>query len=319
MPEDLLTGLNPEQQRAVETTEGPLLIQAGAGSGKTKTLTHRIAYLIATNKATPFNILAVTFTNKAAKEMRERVASLVGQNAENRGFMPYMGTFHSICVRILRQDGEHIGIPRTFVIFDQSDRLAAIKRASKQLMIDEKAFPPKVLASLISSAKNEMVTPQEYSGSANTPAQKTAAQIYPTYERVLKEASALDFDDLINRTVSMLEKHKEIRTKWQQQFKYIMIDEYQDTNAAQYKLIKLLTNKSNNIVVVGDDWQSIYSWRGADFRNILRFEKDYPNTTVIKLEQNYRSTKNILDAAHAIISKNKQRSDKRLWTEEGDG
>ena len=319
MPEDLLTGLNPEQQRAVETTEGPLLIQAGAGSGKTKTLTHRIAYLIATNKATPFNILAVTFTNKAAKEMRERVASLVGQNAENRGFMPYMGTFHSICVRILRQDGEHIGIPRTFVIFDQSDRLAAIKRASKQLMIDEKAFPPKVLASLISSAKNEMVTPQEYSGSANTPAQKTAAQIYPTYERVLKEASALDFDDLINRTVSMLEKHKEIRTKWQQQFKYIMIDEYQDTNAAQYKLIKLLTNKSNNIVVVGDDWQSIYSWRGADFRNILRFEKDYPNTTVIKLEQNYRSTKNILDAAHSIITKNKQRSDKRLWTEEGDG
>ncbi|HEX3568503.1 MAG TPA: UvrD-helicase domain-containing protein [Candidatus Saccharimonadales bacterium] len=319
MPEDLLVGLNPEQQRAVETTEGPLLIQAGAGSGKTKTLTHRIAYLIATRKATPYNILAVTFTNKAAKEMRERVATLAGASAENRGFMPYMGTFHSICVRLLRQDGESIGIPRSFVIFDESDRLAAVKRASKQLMIDEKAFPPRVIAGMISSAKNELISPEEYDSSANSPAARTAAKVFPLYQSILKEASALDFDDLINRTVGMLQHQKEVRAKWQNQFAYIMIDEYQDTNAAQYRLVKLLTNEHNNIAVVGDDWQSIYSWRGADFRNILRFEKDYPGCTVIKLEQNYRSTKHILDAAHAVITKNSQRSEKELWTDAGNG
>jgi len=315
----LFEGLNPEQRRAVETTEGPLLIQAGAGSGKTKTLTHRIAYLIATHKATPFNILAVTFTNKAAKEMRQRVAELLGENAENRGFMPYMGTFHGICVRLLRQDGESVGIPRSFVIFDESDRQAAVKQVSKQLMIDEKAFPARALSGLISSAKNDMLSPQEYNGIANSPAQEAAAKVYPLYEKSLKEASALDFDDLINRTVQMLKSQPDIRTKWQQQFKYIMIDEYQDTNAAQYQLVNMLTNEQKNIAVVGDDWQSIYSWRGADFRNILKFEKDFKETAVIKLEQNYRSTKNILDAAHAVITKNAQRSDKRLWTDAGDG
>jgi len=255
--EDLLTGLNPEQQRAVETTEGPLLIQAGAGSGKTKTLTHRIAFLIASRKATPFNILAVTFTNKAAKEMRERVATLLGDNADNRSFMPYMGTFHSICVRLLRQDGEHIGIPRSFVIFDDSDRQAAIRRASKELRIDEKAFPPRVLGSLIGSAKNELLTPAEYAATGSSPAQRVAAQVYPAYERILKEASALDFDDLINRTVRLLQTQAELRKKWQTQFRYIMIDEYQDTNAAQYKLVKLLTNDDKNIAVVGDDWQCL--------------------------------------------------------------
>ncbi len=315
----VLAGLNPEQCWAVKATEGPLLIQAGAGSGKTKTLTHRIAYIIASRKATPYNILAVTFTNKAAREMRERVAKLLGENPNNRSFMPYMGTFHSICVRLLRQDGEHIGIPRSFVIFDEADRRTAIKQASKQLMIDEKSFPPQVLSGLISSAKNEMLSPAEYAGRSNSPATKAAAQVFPIYEKILKDASALDFDDLINRTVSMLQTHKEIRDKWQQQFRYIMIDEYQDTNAAQYKLVKLLTGKHRNIAVVGDDWQSIYSWRGADFRNILNFEKDYPNSTVIKLEQNYRSTKPILDAAHAIITKNRQRSDKRLWTQSSGG
>jgi len=319
MLDDLLTGLNPEQRRAVETTDGPLLIQAGAGSGKTKTLTHRIAYLIATHRATPYTILAVTFTNKAAKEMRARVGELLGQNASHRGFMPYMGTFHGICVRILRQDGESIGIPRTFVIFDESDRLAAVKQASKQLMIDEKAFPPRVIAGIISSAKNEMLTSQEYAGTATTPAQRVAAQIYPLYERSLRDAAGLDFDDLINRTVHMLQSQPAIRLKWQTQFSYIMIDEYQDTNLAQYKLVKLLTNENRNVTVVGDDWQSIYSWRGADFRNILNFEKDYKDCTIIKLEQNYRSTKHILDAAHAIISKNMQRSDKRLWTDAAGG
>jgi DNA helicase-2/ATP-dependent DNA helicase PcrA len=317
---DLLTGLNPEQRRAVETTEGPLLIQAGAGSGKTKTLTHRIAHIIASHKATPFNILAVTFTNKAAKEMRERVATLLGQSADNRGFMPYMGTFHSICVRILRQDGEYVGISRSFVIFDESDRQAAVKQASKQLMIDEKSFPARVLSGIISSAKNEMTDPKEFADMAgSSPAQRTAAQVYPLYEKALKEASALDFDDLINRTVKMLQTQPEIRAKWRQQFKYIMIDEYQDTNAAQYKLVKLFTNEDKNIAVVGDDWQSIYSWRGADFRNILNFEHDYPACTVIKLEQNYRSTGAILEAAHAIITKNQQRSDKKLWTSAGQG
>ncbi len=319
--QDILEGLNPEQKRAVETTEGPLLIQAGAGSGKTKTLTHRITHIITSNKATPFNILAVTFTNKAAKEMRERVWQLMqgGTSEPPRSFMPFMGTFHGICVRLLRQDGDHVGVPTNFVIFDESDRLSAIKQACKIAMIDEKSFPPRTLGSLISNAKNEMLSPSAYTGIASGPIQKTAAHIYPLYEKTLKEAGALDFDDLINKTVAMLEANAEVRKKWQAQFKYIMIDEYQDTNAAQYKLIKLLTSSSRNIAVVGDDWQSIYSWRGADFRNILKFEKDYPNTTVIKLEQNYRSTKAILDAAHMIITKNSHRSDKKLWTAEGDG
>jgi DNA helicase-2/ATP-dependent DNA helicase PcrA len=323
---DLLEGLNPEQRRAVETTEGPLLIQAGAGSGKTKTLTNRIAYLIATHRATPYNILAVTFTNKAAKEMRARVWTLMGNNnglggnqEAPRSFMPYMGTFHGICVRLLRENGDYIGIPRSFVIFDESDRQSAVKQASKRLMLDEKAFPARMIGGLISNAKNEMLSPDEYKGIANSPSQQAAAQVYPLYQRILKDAAALDFDDLIIRTVSMLENHTEVRDKWQTQFKYIMIDEYQDTNLAQYKLVKLLTNSDNNIAVVGDDWQSIYSWRGADFRNILNFERDYKDCTVIKLEQNYRSTKHILDAAHSVITKNAQRSDKELWTEAGNG
>jgi DNA helicase-2/ATP-dependent DNA helicase PcrA len=317
--EHLLTGLNPEQQRAVETTDGPLLIQAGAGSGKTKTLTHRIAYIIATHRATAYNILAVTFTNKAAKEMRARVAQLLGENADNRSFMPFMGTFHSICVRILRQDGEYIGIPRSFVIFDESDRQAAVKQASKQLMLDEKSFPARALSGLISSAKNDLMSSAEFASEARTPGQKAAAQVFPLYQKSLKDAGALDFDDLIGRTVQLLKTQPEIQAKWRHQFKYVMIDEYQDTNEAQYRLVKLLTGEHNNIAVVGDDWQSIYSWRGADFRNILKFESDYKSCTVIKLEQNYRSTKRILDAAHAVITKNLQRSDKQLWTSAGDG
>ena len=321
MQKDLLEGLNPEQQRAVITTEGPLLIQAGAGSGKTKTLTHRIAHIIAEHKASAYNILAVTFTNKAAKEMRGRVWQLMEGTGDEvpRNYMPYMGTFHGICVRLLRQDGEAIGIPRSFVIFDEADRQSAIKTISKRLHIDEKTFPARLLSGLISSAKNDLIGPAEYAGAASGPAQRAAAEVYPLYQQALKDAGALDFDDLIGRTVSMLENQPQVRAKWQQQFRYIMIDEYQDTNAAQYKLIKLLTNSDNNIAVVGDDWQSIYSWRGADFRNILNFERDYPSAAVIKLEQNYRSTKHILDAAHAIITKNSQRSDKELWTAAGAG
>lgn len=315
----IFQSLNEEQERAVRTTEGPLLLLAGAGSGKTKTLTHRIAYMLQEHLAQTHNILAVTFTNKAAKEMRERVAQLMGERAENRAFLPYMGTFHSICVRLLRQDGDHIGVPKNFIIFDENDRLATVKQACKQLQIDEKAFPPRTIANMISSAKNELLDAHNFSGLGTGPLHKATAQVFPIYQRTLKENGALDFDDLIAKTVSLLENAKEVRQKWQSQFRYIMIDEYQDTNAAQYRLVKLLTNEQHNIAVVGDDWQSIYSWRGADFKNILNFERDYPKAVVIKLEQNYRSTKAILDAAHAVITKNTQRSDKKLWTAQGEG
>ncbi len=319
MEDRLLRGLNPEQKKAVITTEGPLLILAGAGSGKTKTLTHRIAYILATNKARPESILAVTFTNKAASEMRSRIARLIGGRETSYSFMPFMGTFHGICVKILREDGEHIGIAKTFVIFDDSDSLATVKRAAKKLSIDEKSYPSRVTRSIISSVKNEMMTPAQYAEIASSPAQKVAVQIYPIYDAELKNASALDFDDLINKTVQLLKTVKSVREKWQKQFKYIFIDEYQDTNAAQYQLIKLLTNKTNNLAVVGDDYQSIYMFRGADFRNILNFENDHKNATVIKLEQNYRSTKNILDASNALILNNTKRSHKSLWTDAGEG
>lgn len=319
---ELSAGLNSEQARAVKTTEGPLLILAGAGSGKTKTLTHRIAYLLETKKATPFDILAVTFTNKAAGEMRQRIWKLSGgrSNEPPRSFMPFMGTFHSICVRILRTSGEAYGVPRNFVIWDEADRQAAIKSAARSLHIDEKKFPPRLLSSLISSAKNEMVSPAEFAATAgDTPATLVASKVYPAYERLLADSSALDFDDLIAKTVYLLEANQDLAKHWRDQFKYVMVDEYQDTNAAQYRLIKLLTGIHKNIAVVGDDWQSIYSWRGADFRNILKFEKDYPGCTVIKLEQNYRSTKNILEGAHKVISHNRQRSEKKLWTATGEG
>ncbi|MDO8591756.1 MAG: 3'-5' exonuclease [bacterium] len=318
-PDFLLEGLNPEQARAVKITEGPLLILAGAGSGKTKTLTHRIAYILAIRKATPLDILAVTFTNKAAGQMRQRVAKLLGSNPDNRGFMPYMGTFHGICVRILRRDGQAIGIPSNFVIWDEADRLAAVKQAAKSLGIDDKKFPPRLTASLISGAKNEMISPVEFAQTADGPAGAVAVKVFRVYEDLLKQNGALDFDDLIGRTVMLLKTSKTVRQKWQTQFKYVMIDEYQDTNAAQYQLVRLLTGPLGNIAVVGDDWQSIYSWRGADFRNILNFEKDFAGCSVIKLEQNYRSTKNILDAAHNVISHNQKRSEKKLWTAAAEG
>jgi DNA helicase II / ATP-dependent DNA helicase PcrA len=317
--ESLLTGLNPAQREAAETTEGPVLILAGAGSGKTKTLTHRIAYLIASGKARPNQILAVTFTNKAAKEMRARLAFLLGESPDDRAFMPFMGTFHSICVRLLRFDGEQIQIPKNYVIFDEADRQGAVKQALRQLGVSEKQYSPSSVASIISAAKNDLIPPAEYSAHARLPLQKVAADAYGIYEKIKKDAAALDFDDLIGEAVRLLKTVPEIREKWQRQFRYILIDEYQDTNAAQYNLVKLLTNPDHNLCVVGDDWQSIYSWRGADFRNILNFERDYPSALVVKLEQNYRSTKNILDAAHNVITKNTQRSDKTLWTREGQG
>lgn len=316
---DLLEGLNPAQNEAVQIVSGPLLILAGAGSGKTKTLTHRIAYLIAKENFLPTQILAVTFTNKAAKEMRIRLGKLLNENSDNRLFMPWMGTFHGICVRLLRADGDIIGIPRNFVIYDDSDRIGLIKQSMKMLALVDTNIKPKAINSAISNAKNEMISPEEYSSTAQSLFEKTVAKIYKRYEALRKAAGALDFDDLLLEVVRLLRDNPDVLAKWQDSFKHILVDEYQDTNAAQYNIIKLLVNKSKNICVVGDDWQSIYSWRGADFTNILNFERDFKNAKVIKLEQNYRSTSNILNVASHVISNNKNRTKKKLWTAVGDG
>ena len=315
---DLLGELNEAQQKAALTITGPLLILAGAGSGKTKTLTHRIALLVAEQKVWPSHILAVTFTNKAAREMRERLASLLRQ-PNDRSFMPWMGTFHGICVRLLRMDGAAINVSRNFVIYDEADRQGLVKQVMKSLSISDKDMKATAVSSAISSAKNALQDPDEYEASANYPFQKNVAKVYCEYEKRRKAAQALDFDDLLIEAVRLLRDKKEIREKWRAQFEYILIDEYQDTNAAQYQLVKLLVNDAQNICVVGDDWQSIYSWRGADFKNILNFERDFPGASVIKLEQNYRSTGNILEAAHAVITKNTERTDKELWTATGPG
>ena len=316
---DLLKELNEPQRAAVETVDGPVLMLAGAGSGKTKALTHRIAYLVAEKKVSPTDILAVTFTNKAAGEMRTRVLQLLGQNPTNRSFLPFMGTFHSICVRLLKREAAEIKLPANFVIFDSQDSLSAIKQAMRSIGANEKEFAPRMVQGLISSAKNELIGPKSYADLASGQAGQVAAKVYPIYQRILREASAFDFDDLIFETVKMFQRHPEVLKRYQQQFRYIMIDEYQDTNGAQYQMTKLLAQEHHNICVVGDDWQSIYSWRGANFQNILNFEKDYPEAAVIKLEQNYRSTKTILDAAHSVISKNEVRSDKELWTDNEHG
>jgi len=319
VPHPLLNELNEPQALAASTIDGPVLILAGAGSGKTKALTHRVAYLVAEHSVSPINILAVTFTNKAAGEMRGRVLKLLGQNPENRSYLPYVGTFHSICMRLLRREATEIGLASNFLIFDSADSASAIKRVMRNLGIDEKQLTPGLIHGLISSAKNELIGPEAYAKLAAGRAQSAAAKVYPAYQALLAEAGALDFDDLIFRTVRMFRDYPAILEKYQKMFKYIMVDEYQDTNHAQYQITKLLAADHHNICVVGDDWQSIYSWRGANFQNILDFEKDYPETAVIKLEQNYRSTKRILDAAHAIITKNRVRSDKKLWTDRGDG
>ena len=312
---DLLQGLNPAQESAVQTTSGPLLILAGAGSGKTKTLTHRIAYLIAHERIWPNEILAVTFTNKAAREMRERLGQLLQQDSGSRQFMPWMGTFHGICVRLLRIDGDKIGIQSNYVIYDEDDRQGLIKQAMKQLAITDKQVKPSAVSSMISNAKNELISPQEYEDTAHYPFQKEVAKIYAYYEKLRQAAGALDFDDLLIEAVRLFKEHDDIRDKWRTQFKHILIDEYQDTNAAQYAIVKSLVGPERNICVVGDDWQSIYSWRGADFTNILNFERDFPGATIVKLEQNYRSTAAILEAAQSVITKNTQRTDKKLWTD----
>ena len=315
---NMTEGLNDAQARAVRAESGPVLILAGAGSGKTKTLTHRIAYLIKETGIWPNQILAVTFTNKAAKEMRERLANLLGE-PNTRGFMPWMGTFHGICVRMLRQDGHLIGIQHNFVIYDEDDRQGLIKQAMRNTGITDSKIKPRVVSGMISTAKNEMQGPDEYELSAHYPFQQNVAKIYREYEKLRTQAGALDFDDLLLEVVRLLREATDARARWQQQFEHVLIDEYQDTNAAQYAIVKSLVGEKRNICVVGDDWQSIYSWRGADFTNILNFERDFPGALVIKLEQNYRSTSSILDAANAVIRKNVQRTDKELWTAEGKG
>lgn len=328
-------GLNAEQAQALDVLEGPVLILAGAGSGKTKTLTHRIAELIANHGVWPDEILAVTFTNKAAKEMRTRLWQLLGsghiinateglaspKNSQGppRSFMSWMGTFHGICVKLLRQDGGVIGVERNFIIYDDDDRLRLIKQAMKELSISDKQFKPRMAVSIISKAKNDLQSPEDYANSSRLPRSRDIAKIYARYEELRSEARALDFDDILLEAVRMLRTSPEIRTRWRHHFRHILVDEYQDTNAAQYALIHLLVNESHNICVVGDDWQSIYSWRGADYTNILNFERDFPGATVIKLEQNYRSTQAILDTAHAVISKNIDRTEKKLWTKQGRG
>jgi len=316
---NLLEGLNEAQAAAVEVVKGPLLILAGAGSGKTKTLTHRIAHLIANEGVWPNQILAVTFTNKAAREMRERLGKLIDQESHRRDFMPWMGTFHGICVRLLRMDGAAIGISRNFVIYDEDDRQSLIKQSMKQLGLTDRELKPSQISSIISNAKNQMQTPEEFEVAATYPYQKSVAKIYERYEKMRIRAGALDFDDLLLDGVRLLRDSPDVRNKWRTHFKHVLIDEYQDTNAAQYQMVKLLINDDQNICVVGDDWQSIYSWRGADFTNILNFERDFPGATVVKLEQNYRSTGNILEAAGNVIAKNTQRTHKELWTAEGPG
>ncbi len=314
-----MDNLNEKQREAVECLEGPLLILAGAGSGKTKTLTCRIANLLK-HGVLQDRILAVTFTNKAAREMRERLWRILYKDGEPpRGFMPYMGTFHGICVRILHMEHEAAGLDKNFTILDTEDQVSLIKRIMKELKVDNKALKPKSVLSIISKAKNENISPSEYLETAYYPNQKQTGKIYARYEIEKEKLAALDFDDLLLRALKLFKENASVREKWRERFQYILIDEYQDTNHVQYMLVKLLVNDRHNIAVVGDDWQSIYSWRGADFTNILNFTKDFPEAKVIKLEQNYRSTGNILEASQKIINKNKQRSEKVLFTEAGEG
>ena len=307
--------LNGEQKLAVTSTDGPLLILAGAGSGKTRVLTHRIAHILDQKLAYPEQILAVTFTNKAANEMKERVERLIGKQIR----VPWIGTFHSICIRILRREGHLIGLNPQFTIYDSNDQLSLVKDSMDKLMIDKKAVNPKAVLHTISNAKNELINSIKFESYAEGYFQQKVAPIYREYQKTLEENQSLDFDDIIMKTVILFQKNKDILEKYQQLFKYIHVDEYQDTNHAQYVLVNLLADDHKNICVVGDDDQSIYSWRGATIKNILNFEEDYPETKTIKLEQNYRSTKKILEASHSIIRANRNRKEKNLWTDNSDG
>ena len=310
-----LSALNPMQRQAAEALQGPVLILAGAGSGKTRTLTYRIANLI-DHGVKPWHILALTFTNKAAREMRERVERLVGEDAQDM----WLGTFHSVCVRILRRDIEKIGYKRSFTIYDDDDQLRVIKDGLKALGLDENRSQPKEMRARISGAKNKMLSPDEWFQESLKDYQcQQFHNLFSYYEERLHNANALDFDDLLLRTLQLFVEHPPVLDYYRQRFQYVLVDEYQDTNAAQYHFVRLLTEESRNLCVVGDDDQSIYGWRGADIRNILDFEKDYPDAQVVKLEQNYRSTANILDAANQVIAHNVGRKEKALWTDAGEG
>ena len=309
-----LEKLNPEQREAVLHTEGPLLILAGAGSGKTRVITYRIAYLIGNGHASADEVLAVTFTNKAAGEMRERVESLLGNNANGI----WLSTFHALCARLLRREAPHIGLSRDFVIYDSSDQIAVVKQAQRELGIDDKLVPPRAALGRISQAKNRMEGPDSLRGAWNL-RDEQIAKIYEKYLSALKECNALDFDDLLLKTVELFETSAQIRERYGRKFKYVMVDEYQDTNRPQYMLIKRLAEMHRNLAVVGDPDQSIYKWRGADLRNILDFENDFGDARIVRLEQNYRSTQVILDAATAVIQQNRNRKDKRLWTDRTGG
>ncbi len=317
----LLAHLNPEQRAAVEATEGPLLILAGAGSGKTRVITHRIAWLIREKNVAPDSILAVTFTNKAAGEMAERVDELLGHSSLAK---PLISTFHSFCVRILRRDIEALkiddkGLTRAFTIFDENDQQGLIKQIMKRMGLDTKQLTPRAVQSRISWAKNHMVDPQDYFLGSKDPTSERVAHIFQAYQTELRKNNAMDFDDLLLEAVRLLKSSSQVRERYQHHYQYVLVDEYQDTNRPQYELMKLLAGEHKNVCAVGDEDQSIYSWRGADIRNILEFEKDFPNARIIRLEQNYRSTQNILEAAGAVVANNVRRKGKKLWTERQGG
>lgn len=312
---ELLESLNTEQQQAVRQTDGPLLIMAGAGSGKTRVLTHRIAYLIDEKEVPSTNILAITFTNKAAREMKNRVGQLIGPEAKAM----WVSTFHSMCVRILRRDIERIGYSRNFSIIDGTDQRSVMKQILKNLNLDPKQYDPRAMLHQISNAKNELITPESYAAHTGNYYEQKVAEVYQAYQKTLRKNQVLDFDDLIMETIHLFQRVPEVLHYYQRRFQYVHVDEYQDTNKAQYSLVKQLANRYQNLCVVGDSDQSIYRWRGADIQNILSFEKDYPNAKVIYLEQNYRSTRSILDAANHVINHNLGRKPKKLWTENDAG
>src|SRR5580658_8183002 len=312
---DLLANMNPQQREGITSVDGAVLLLAGAGSGKTRVITHRIAYLIQERGVSPDNILAVTFTNKAAKEMEERVTKILGHSTLAK---PTLATFHSFCVRVLRRDIEALrvggkGLTKSFAIYDETDQQAVVKQALKRLGVDDKQLKPRVALGRISWAKNHMIDPQEYFLASTNPLEEKIAHIFKIYRDELFKANAMDFDDLLLETVRLLKSSSEVRERYNRKYKYLLIDEYQDTNRPQYELMKLL-GKHGNVCVVGDEDQSIYSWRGADIRNILEFEKDFPDTRTIRLEQNYRSTQVILEGASAVVAQNTQRKGKNLWT-----
>ena len=314
-PEQILARLNPPQAEAVSHLHGPLLILAGAGSGKTRVLAHRVAYLVASG-VKPWQIVAVTFTNKAANEMRERIAGLIGEENAREATI---GTFHAICARILRREGQHIGLDRSFTIYDRADQVALVKGILRRLDLDDKRFAPAGMLAYIGQRKDELADPATAKRQAANYYEETAARVYDAYQKQLAEDDAVDFDDLLMRTVFLFEQHPDVLERYQKRWQQIMVDEYQDTNRAQYLLCRHLAARHKNLAVVGDDDQSIYSWRGADLRNIMDFERDYPDAKVVKLEQNYRSTKTILAIASELIRHNTQRKDKTLWTENDSG